>query len=224
MPSTVLCDVQSNRTGLNLITEATELQKKQVNSKALGVLEGVCSDFSEATRNNNYYSKKLWENVLASDYIKEMLETKTLFGELDHPADRDELSLQEAAICCTKLWIDEPENCLKGTFDILPTEKGKLLKSICDYGSKIGISSRGIGDLEPDVNGNNLVNEDTYYFICFAAAVPPAAIKARQNFTSLTESQKKQKSNILKVLVENVKNSENESSVKFIENLAERLS
>ena len=224
MPNTVLCDVQSSRTGLNLITEATELQKKQVNSKALGVLEGVCSDFSEATRNNNYYSKKLWENVLASEYIKEMLDTKTLFGELDHPADRDELSLQEAAICCTKLWIDEPDNCLMGTFDILPTEKGKLLKSICDYGSKIGISSRGVGDLEPDANGNNIVNEDTYYFICFDAVVQPAAVKARQNFTSLTESQKKQKSNILKTLVENVKNSENENNVKFIQNLAERLS
>lgn len=223
MPNTILCDVQASRVGLNLITESEELQKKKANSKAIGVLEGICSDFSSCTRNNNFYSKKLWENVLKSDYIKEMLETKTLFGELDHPSNRDELSLQEAAICCTNLWIDDQDECVKGTFDILPTEKGKLLKSICDYGSKIGVSSRGIGDVEPNQEGINIVNENTYYFICFDAVVQPAAIRARQKFTSLTESQKKQQDSILKSLIENVECSATKESLLFINNIADKL-
>ena len=140
----VLCDIYAN-SGLRLITESTELNKKKINKNAIGCMEGPCSDYSVETRNNNYYSRKLWENVLNSEYFKEGMETKTLFGEVDHPEDRLELKAENAAICMTDCWFDDDKQCLMGTFDILPTEKGKIVKALCDYGSVLGVSSRGIG-------------------------------------------------------------------------------
>jgi DNA repair exonuclease SbcCD ATPase subunit len=223
MPNQILCDTHIAKQGLRLLTEATDIEQKKGNPKALGVLEGPCSDFTIATRNDNLYVRKLWENVIASDYVKEALDTRTLFGEIDHPENRLEISMQEAAINCTRLWIDESQNCLMGTFDILPTEKGKLLKSICDYGSIVGVSSRGVGDLEPTPDGKNKVNEDTYLFVTFDAVVQPAAIKARQRYTALTESEKKKVDSIVHTLTESIQNATDEFGIKSIEAIAERL-
>ena len=50
---------------------------KELPKGVLGVLEGPCSDYTVATRNDNYYSKALWEKVLDSEYVKECLETKS---------------------------------------------------------------------------------------------------------------------------------------------------
>ncbi len=220
----VLCDTYVIGEGLKLITEATELKDKQINSKSLGVLEGPCADLVDPTRNTNLYSKKLWKRVVESEYVKEALETKTLFGEVDHPfSDRLEISMQEAAICCTALWFNESETLLMGRFDILPTEKGKILKAICDYGSIVGVSSRGVGDVE-ETNGIHRVDEDTYLFVCFDAVVQPAAIKARQQYTSLTESEKKTKNvSLVNDLMESINNTQTETDLKFIENLIQRL-
>ena len=48
----VLCDTYAN-SGLRLITESTELNKKKINKNAIGCMEGPCSDYSVETRNNN---------------------------------------------------------------------------------------------------------------------------------------------------------------------------
>lgn len=193
----------------------------KINPKALGVLEGICSDFSQKTRNDNFYSGKLWENVLVSDYYKEAMETKTLFGELDHPAERLEVSAQEAAICCTKLWMDNEQQCLMGTFDILPTDKGKIVKALCDYGSVLGVSSRGVGDLEQTEKGN-VVQEDSYLFVCFDVVVQPAAVKARQKYESLTESEKVKAKPVMSTILDSIASAKTEEEVESIKLIAER--
>lgn len=212
-------------TKLRLITES-ELKGKNTNSSALGVLTGVCSDFAEPTRNDRFYSRKLWENVLSSDYIKEAMDTKTLYGEVDHPTDRDELSLQEAAICCTDLWIDDKSNTLMGNFDILPTERGKLLYELCKYGSRVGVSSRGIGDLVMDGQGRSCVDESSYIFVCFDAVVQPAAFKARQDFSesNSVSASKVDKDSLIEKIVDNIKSAKDKNSIQFMEHIAKSVS
>lgn len=196
--------------------------KSTPGGNVLGVLEGPCSDFSKETRNKNFYSKRLWENVLSSDYVKESLDTHTLFGSLDHPENLDNFA-SDAAVCCTKLWIDEANDCLMGTFDVLPTVKGKILDSLLKYGSILGVSSRGVGDLTPMPDGVQRVEEDNYLFVCFDVVTQPAAIKARQNYKSLTESVKPGEKSILETLIESIHAANSEQDINSVLTIASKL-
>lgn len=153
----------------------------------LGTISGPCADWKEATRNGNYYSRKLWENVRKSDLVVEALETKTLIGELDHPGDRLETKAANAAIVMTDFEVNDDGN-VYGTFDILDTPNGRIMKTLLDYGCKLGVSSRGEGDVT-DTDKGAEVDEDSYYFVAFDSVVTPAVKKARPG---LTESLKRE--------------------------------
>ena len=146
----------------------------------LGRLEGICADFKNPTRNGRLYTRKLWENVFNDPIFKESLESKTLLGELDHPEDRLEVLAGEACIVMTDYRIDEDEGVIYAGFDILDTPRGKILKTLLDYGCVMGVSSRGQGDITTTSAGET-VDEDTYDFACFDVVTTPAVEKARQN-------------------------------------------
>ena len=61
---------------------------------------------------------------------------------------------------------------------ILDTPCGRILKTLCDYGYKIGISSRGTGDVYDDGDGE-MVDPDTYQLNAFDAVIIPAVKEAR---------------------------------------------
>lgn len=173
----------------------TRLNSMKLNESAkprkgcLGRIEGICADFKNPTRNGRFYSKKLWENVFKDPIFEESLKSKTLLGELDHPEDRLEVLAGEACIVMTDYTIDEKEGVIYAGFDILDTPRGKILKSLLDYGCVMGVSSRGQGDITNTSEGE-CVDEDTYDFACFDVVTTPAVAKARQN---VVESVKKTK-------------------------------
>lgn len=167
----------------------------------LGRMEGICADFANPTRNGRFYSRELWENVFNSDLVKEALESKTLIGELDHPEDRFEPLAQEACIVLTDYTFDDTNQVLRAGFDILDTQKGRILKSLLDYGCVMGVSSRGQGDTIQ--NGEyEEVDPATYDFACFDVVLTPAVQTARQ---AVVESAGKKDSR-LKALTESFKN------------------
>ena len=74
----------------NILTESTKSKFKVLEHKPKNVLkriQGVLSDF-KSNRNGRIYPRELWENVLNSDYVKEMIESHGLVGELDHPEEK----------------------------------------------------------------------------------------------------------------------------------------
>lgn len=175
-------------TKMNALSLCEGVQPKH--SGCLGTLSGPCADYKNPTRNGNFYSRKLWENVFNDPLVKESLEDRVLLGELDHPGDRLETKATNAAIVMTKYDFDDQNGTLTGTFDILDTPNGRILKSLLDYGCKIGVSSRGEGDVvnteEPNMN---VIDEDSYYFVGFDAVCLPAVKKAKP---SLQESLKRE--------------------------------
>jgi chromosome segregation ATPase len=88
-------------------------------------------------------------------------------------------------------------------FDILDTPNGKLLKALCDYGCKIGVSSRGSGDIVSGIDGDEVV-PDTYDCECFDAVLVPAVEGARPDYVteSLDSSHKQTLSESLNQLVD----------------------
>lgn len=175
---------------LNEELKSTLFEEVQDVPKRKGILKtirGIVAD-CKLNRNGRIYPRKLWENVINSDYVQELLASKTLFGETDHPAERLEMSLQEVSHCISDIKL-EGDNVI-ATIDVLDTPNGNLISKLLDYGSKIGVSSRGAGDVGED----NVVDPDTYTFVGFDLVARPSCAAAvpdiiTESIKPLTESE-----------------------------------
>lgn len=179
---------------------STTVFEEGKSSGILGKLKGIFADYKNGTRNSDrLYTEELWDNrVFGSEDVMEALETRTLFGELDHPeGDRCETLAKNAAITITKLEKRPEEGVIYGEAEILDTPTGRIVKALADSGAKLGISSRGMGE-EVYCEGRNIIDPETYDFITFDVVVTPANTKARVSLTEskhlsvLTESLKKE--------------------------------
>ena len=171
----------------------------------LGVLEGPVADFIHPTRNGRHYSEELWENVLKNPLVQEQFRNGGIVGELDHPADRDD-------ICTEKVAIIMPEPPTKkdgqyyGKFNILDTPCGRIVHTLAKAGFKLGVSSRGTGDVDEYTDE---VDPSTYEFTCFDVVLLPAVESARMQL--VTEGLDTKKVDYKKLLKEDINNSNEES-------------
>ena len=157
-----------------------EMQKRGI----LGRLVGIIGDTVNPTRNGRSYSSKLWENVFENPIMKERIENNCLFGELGHPTDREETDMEKIAIVMDGMPKKDKDGKLRAIFNIIDTPNGRILKSLCDYGCNIGISSRGSGDLVTDFDGNESVDPDTYNCEGWDAVIIPAVKEARLQYVT----------------------------------------
>ena len=163
--------------------EAFEYQKLSADEmKAKGILGrlvGPCADFINPTRNGRGYGEGLWDKVFDDPIVREKIDNKCLFGELGHPEGRDEVDMEKIAIALNEAPKKNKDGKLLACFDILDTPNGRILKTLCDYGTTIGISSRGTGEVVGDE-----VDPDSYNFECFDVVITPAVKDARLNFVT----------------------------------------
>ena len=121
----------------SLQNEELEYKKLSAEEQAqrgiLGRLVGVCADFLCPTRNGRHYSEELWEKTFADPIMKERIENGVCYGELGHPADREETDMEKIAVCLPEVPKKNKDGKLTAVFDILDTPCGRILKSLCDY-------------------------------------------------------------------------------------------
>lgn len=168
----------------------------------LGRLTGVCCDTIRPTRNERLYSEQLWEKVFDSPLVKEQYEAGGIFGELTHP-DRDEVALEKVAIVMPNPPQKNKDGYLEGVWDILDTPCGRILKTLCDYGYAVGISTRGNGDIETDYEGNECVVPESYMLNAMDIVTIPAVKKARLKYITESVSNTQSLNESLSALVEN---------------------
>jgi hypothetical protein len=65
-------------------------------------------------------------------------------GEVDHPDDL-KINLDRVSHMITEMWMDGPNGY--GKMKILPTPMGQLVKTMLESGVKLGVSSRGSGNI-----------------------------------------------------------------------------
>lgn len=190
------------------------------NGKCLGHLAGIGADFTKPTRNGRRYPLKLWRNVINSEDFKEGMNSHTIFGENDHPEDRCDTSLKEVSVVMTKMEIRESEGIVWTEFDILDTEQGRLLKSLLDYGCKIGVSSRGIGD-EIVQDGETIIDPDTYIYYGHDMVTTPAVKSARPDVTESVEVEAKARAALAESFNREISNATTVHDLNSIKNLLE---
>jgi hypothetical protein len=71
----------------------------------------------------------------------------SVLGEVDHPDDL-RINLDRVSHMIIKMWMDGEDG--HGKLKILPTPMGQLVKTMLESGVKLGVSSRGSGDVDND--------------------------------------------------------------------------
>lgn len=172
-------------------------------SAILGRLTGPCADTIRPTRNGRKYSDELWEKVFKDPLVKEQFSNGGIFGEMNHPADRDEVDLTQVCVCMPEPPKKNDKGELIASWDILDTPNGRILKTLCDYGYKLGISSRGSGEVETDFDGNESVDPDSYQLNAWDIVLIPAVKSARLDYVTESVNSKK---TLKQALVESLNN------------------
>lgn len=84
---------------------------------------------------------------------RQIKEGYSVLGELDHPDDL-KINLDRVSHMITEMWMDGPNGF--GKLKILPTPMGQLVTTMLESGVKLGVSSRGSGNVN---EGNGHVSD-----------------------------------------------------------------
>ena len=120
------------------------LEESDMSGKKHLYLEGICIEGDKRNANERIYPKH--EIIKAVETINEqILKGNSVLGEVDHP---DDLKINLDRVCHTveKMWMDQHAGC--GKLKILPTPMGELIKTLITSGVKLGVSSRGSGNVD----------------------------------------------------------------------------
>jgi hypothetical protein len=74
----------------------------------------------------------------------------SVLGEVDHPEGLT-VNLDRVSHMLTEIWMDGSNGY--GKMKILPTPMGQLVRTMLENGVKLGVSSRGSGNVSEDGNG-----------------------------------------------------------------------
>jgi hypothetical protein len=74
----------------------------------------------------------------------------SILGEVDHPDDL-KINLDRVSHMITEMWMDGPNGY--GKLKILPTPMGQLVTTMLQAGVKLGVSSRGSGNVSDNGSG-----------------------------------------------------------------------
>lgn len=169
---------------MKVFTESiiSEMKTTKENNRpgVLCTLVGPCMEFGAVNRNNRIYSRKLVEDrILKNPAVQECIKNRSMLGEGGHPEDRIDISYPQVGISCNRLWIKEGnDNLLYGEFDVLDTPTGRILNTLAQYGTKLGISARAVAD-SVQKDGHEVILENSYELITFDAVTEPGFKCAR---------------------------------------------
>ena len=118
-------------------------------------IKGIFLVSEQKNRNGRVYPKHILEREVAR-YKKDYINENRAFGELDHPTSCV-VSLKNASHMITEL--NQDGNVWVGKAKILNTPMGNIARGIIESGGKLGVSSRGIGNLRMS-EGINYVDDN----------------------------------------------------------------
>jgi hypothetical protein len=99
-------------------------------------------------RNQNQRVYPVREIARAVNSITEKLGAgQSVMGELDHPEELS-INLDRVSHLITEMWMDGADGY--GKLKIVPTPMGNIVKTLLTSGAKLGVSSRGSGNVGDD--------------------------------------------------------------------------
>ena len=121
-------------------------------------LNGICIQGDIRNQNQRVYSSREIDRAVKT--LNEQISGGySVLGEVDHPQDL-KINLDRVSHMITKMWMDGPNGY--GKLKILPTPMGQLVSTMLESGVKLGVSSRGSGEVDGsgNVQGFEIITVD----------------------------------------------------------------
>ena len=139
MSKQLLVDVRP----FNISTSKINESIKENNGKL--IVKGVLQRAESKNQNGRVYPREILLKEVAK-YLENQVTERRALGELDHP-ESSVVNLNNASHNIVEMHWDGDD--LMGTVEVLSTPAGNILKELFKSGIKLGISSRGLGSVEP---------------------------------------------------------------------------
>ena len=129
------------------------------------IVKGVLQRAEAKNQNGRVYPREVLLKEV-SKYLSEQVTERRALGELDHP-DSSVVNLNNASHNIIEMHWDGDD--LLGTVEVLSTPAGNILKELFKSGIKLGISSRGLGSVEPmrESDGDTVEVQPDFELIAF---------------------------------------------------------
>ena len=132
----------------NLTFDAARIIVEGVEGKDL-YMKGICIQGGVKNANERVYPVSEIEQAVGT-LNEQITGGYSVLGEVDHPDDL-KVNLDRVSHMITEMWMDGPNGY--GKLKILPTPMGNLVRTMLESGVKLGVSSRGSGNVN-EANGH----------------------------------------------------------------------
>ena len=120
-----------------VVLESDDKEGKNLYLKGIAIQGGI--------RNANQRVYPVSEITNAVKTLNDQIQNGySVLGEVDHPDDL-KVNLDRVSHMITDMWMDGPNGY--GKMKILPTPMGNLIRTMLEAGAKLGVSSRGSGNV-----------------------------------------------------------------------------
>ena len=139
---------------MNLLSESLSFDQAKVIVESANegkdlFMKGIC--IQGGVRNANQRVYPVNEIGRAVTTLNEQISNGfSVLGEVDHPEGLN-INIDRVSHMITEMWMDGPNGY--GKLKILPTPMGQLVKTMLEAGVKLGVSSRGSGNVSESGNG-----------------------------------------------------------------------
>ena len=107
-------------------------------------MKGICIQGGVKNANKRVYPVNEISDAV-STLNEQINQGMSVLGEVDHPDDL-KINLDRVSHMVTEMWMDGPNGY--GKLKVLPTPMGNLVKTMLESGVKLGVSSRGSGNVK----------------------------------------------------------------------------
>jgi hypothetical protein len=107
-------------------------------------MKGICIQGGVKNANSRVYPVNEIRDAV-STLNEQINQGMSVLGEVDHPDDL-KVNLDRVSHMVTEMWMDGPNGY--GKLKVLPTPMGNLVKTMLESGVKLGVSSRGSGNVK----------------------------------------------------------------------------
>ena len=119
------------------IVESDDKDGKSLYLKGIAIQGGI------RNQNQRVYPVKEIESAVKT--LNDQIQNGySVLGEVDHPDDL-KVNLDRVSHMITQMWMDGPNGY--GKMKVLPTPMGQLIRTMLESGVKLGVSSRGSGNV-----------------------------------------------------------------------------
>jgi len=143
-------------------------------------MKGIFIQGGVKNANERVYPVSEIENAVDT-LNKQITEGYSVLGEVDHPDDL-KINLDRVSHMITSMWMDGANGF--GKLKILPTPMGQLVRTMLESGVKLGVSSRGSGnvnDLDGKVSDFEIITVDIVAQPSAPNAYPKAIYESLMN-------------------------------------------